>query len=425
MKKSWRSLACVGTALSVLGAVGILGPAATAATATVATSSQAWAVQYTGGTAGAAKSSESPLTVGVIEPVGAQAGAYPGGPAIVKAAGSYVNDQLGGVGGHPIKLSICDVTDSQDAQTCGEQFANNPKIGIVVNGDLVIDDTAELSALASASVPVILPLDITSGELGATNAANYGPSLTNFYPAFAEYLVQQGDAQKSISVLLPNNTAGVGTEGLLKQDFAADHITNVAYTPIPLDGTAPQYTSAIQAVNGAHASVVFDLADDVACVDGQEALKTLGASANQPFLATSGCMDSLAFSHYSGHLPSNWRIFNFGNSPLVPGVATGVDSYVAAMKKFAPGVNPSVPTSSQFASIITADKLLNQVGFSHVTRSSMMQAMKAFTGPAMMEPGTFKCGYQKSSPSVCGNTVAIDRWAGSKWVESIVKVGTL
>jgi branched-chain amino acid transport system substrate-binding protein len=409
-------------AASVLGAVGILSQTGTAS---ASSSSQSWAVQYAGGTAGAAKSGESPVTIGVIEPVGAQAGAYPGLGATVTAAASYVNHHLGGVGSHPLKLSICDVTGSQDAQTCGEQFSNNSSIPIVVNGINVFDDTAELSALSSGSVPVVLPLAITAAELGATNAANYGPGLTNYYPAFAGFVKQQGDAQKPVSVLVPNNSAGVGSESIVKQVFAADHISDVTYASIPLGGTAPQYTSAVQAANAAHAAVVIDLGPDVACVDIQQALKTQGAPSSQLFLATNGCMDSLVFSHYGGHLPANWRIFNFGNSPLVPGVTTGVDSYNAAMKQYAPSANPATPSYLMFGSIITADKLANQVGVSKLSRASLMKAMLAFTGPAMLEPGATKCGYQKTAPSVCGNSVAVDRWEGSKYSESIVKVGSL
>jgi branched-chain amino acid transport system substrate-binding protein len=423
MKNHVRSFASVAMAMSVLGGVAMLGLSAPSGAAT--SSSQAWAVQYTGGKAGAAKGGETPLTIGVIEPVGAQAGAYPGLGSTVKAAASYINDQLGGVDGHPVKLAICDVTGSQDAQTCGEQFANNSNIAVVVNGINVFDDTAELSALASASVHVVLPLAITSAELEATNAANYGPGIVNYFPAFAAYIVQQGDAKKPVSVLVPNNSAGVSSEAIIKQVFAADHITDVTYASITLGGTAPQYTSAVQAGNAPRAAVVLDGGPDVACVDIEQALKTQGAPANQTFLATNGCMDSLVFSHYGGHLPANWRIFNFGNSSLVPGVDTGVDSYNAAMKKYAPSANPATPSAAMFGSIVTADRLANQVGFSHVTRSSMMKAMMAFTGPAMLEPGALKCGFQKTSPSVCGNSVAVDRWVGSKYSESIVKVGSL
>jgi hypothetical protein len=102
-----------------------------------------------------------------------------------------------------------------------------------------------------------------------------------------------------------------------------------------------------------------------------------------------------------------------------------VDSYNAAMKKYASSANPATPSYLMFGSIVTADKLANQVGFSKISRVSLMKAMLDFTGPAMLEPGATKCAYQKASPSVCGNSVAVDRWVDSKYSESVIKVGSL
>ena len=179
-----RVIAAILFASTSFGALVTLSSGAQAST----TSTQKWAVQYVGGIAGPAKSNLSPLTIGVIQPVGVSAGSYPGLGATIQAAGKYVNKQLGGIDGHPLKLDICPVTDSQDGQSCGEQFANNPKIVAVENGVNIFDDTSLLQALAAKPLPVFLPLSITAAELQATNAANYGPGIPAYYPAFVQYL---------------------------------------------------------------------------------------------------------------------------------------------------------------------------------------------------------------------------------------------
>jgi branched-chain amino acid transport system substrate-binding protein len=387
--------------------------------------SRAWAVHYVGGKAAAANGQASPFTVGVVEPIGSAAGGYPGLSGLVQAAKSYVNQQLNGVSGHPVKFIVCPVTSEQDAQSCGEQFANNSSIDAVVNGVTLFDDTAELKAIAAKGIPVFFPIAITPGQLGATNGAFYGPGVTAYFPAIAQYMAHEvSGTGKSAAVLYPENSGGTETEQLIKSLLTADNVTNVTYVPVPIGGTAPQYTSAVQAAGVAHASVVFVGGNDTTCIAINDAMKSLGVSSNsQQLLTSNACLDSLALKHYGGHLPTNWRVFNFGDSYLIPGLETGVDSYLAAVKQYAPTADPGTPAALMFGAIMTMDKVANSVGYQNITNSSLTKAMLSFQGPAFMEPGPMECGYMKASPSVCGNQTVVDRWTGKKWSESVVQVG--
>jgi branched-chain amino acid transport system substrate-binding protein len=404
----------------------VLGVAlATGSVAGASTSPQSWAVQFTGGTAGAATKS-GPVTVGVEEPEGVAAGSFAGYGSIVRAAQSYIDKQLGGVGGHPIVLDTCLAATSQDAQTCGEQFANNPKISFVVNGINFFDDTPFFTALQSKGIPIITPLGITSASLTSANSIVYGPSIPNYYPAFAEYVVQHGLSKGPLSVLYANNQSGLASLGIIKQAFTAAGITGATYAPVPYNGTAPQYTSAVQAAGATKAKAIVELFGDTVCISVQNALKALGgAPSGQQQLVTNGCLDSLVLKSFGGHLPTSWRVFNFGNSPYVPGVSTGVNSYLAAAKKYAPTADAGTPASLVFANIITADKIANQVGYANITPAAMYKAEAAFTSVPMMIPGPQKCGFIKTTPAVCGNEVAVDSYNGKKYVESIITVGQL
>jgi branched-chain amino acid transport system substrate-binding protein len=413
--------ACACAAMTAVMGVGI----ATGSVAGASTSPQAWAVSYTGGTAGAATKS-GPVTVGVLEPEGVAAGSFAGYGALVRAAQSYINKQLGGVGGHPMVLDTCLAATSQDAQTCGEKFANDSSIKFTVNGINFFDDTSFFTALAGKGIPVITPLGITAASLSSTNSVVYGPSIPNYYPAFAEYIVQNGLKAAPISVLYSNNQSGLASLGIAKQSFAAAGITNATYAPVPYNGTAPQYVSAVQASGATKAKAVLELFGDTVCISVQNAFKSLGGvPAGQQALVTNGCMDSLVFKAFGGHIPTSWRVFNFGNSPLVPGVATGVNSFRAAAAKYAPTADPTTPASLVFANIVTADKIANEVGYANITPAAMYKAEAAFTSVPMMIPGPQKCGFIKTTPAVCGNEVAVDRYQGGKYKESVITVGQL
>jgi branched-chain amino acid transport system substrate-binding protein len=418
----WKKLACACAAMTTVTGIAVVSGSVAGASS----SPQAWALQYTGGKAGPATSS-TPVTVGVLEPEGVAAGSFSGYGAIVQAAQSYIDKQLGGVDGHPIKLDVCLATDSQDAQTCGEQFANNPAIKFTIGGIDFFDDTSFYSALQSKGIPVITPLGITPASLTSTNSVVYGPSLPSYYPAFASYINDHGLAKKKIAVLYANNSPGLASEAIVKQAFGAAGITNVTYAAVPYSGTAPQYTSAVQAAGATSASAIVELYGDTVCVSVANALKSLGgAPSGQLLLVTNGCMDQLVFKSFGGHLPTNWRVLNFGNSPFVPGTSTGVNSYRAAAAKYAPKADWGTPASLVFANIITADKIANQVGYANITPASMYKAETAFTGVPMMVPGPQQCGFMKTTAAVCGNEVAVDWYTGGgKYTESITTVGSL
>src|SRR3954451_17010166 len=61
---------------------------------------------YVGGTAGAADSSKSPITFGLINDEGGVP-SFPEGSTAANAAVKFLNEQLGGVGGHPVNLVTC------------------------------------------------------------------------------------------------------------------------------------------------------------------------------------------------------------------------------------------------------------------------------------------------------------------------------
>ena len=152
-------------------------------------------------------------------------------------------------------------------------------------------------------------------------------------------------------------------------------------------------------------------------------MQSLGISlTSQKIISTNACLDGLILSHFGGHLPTNWRIFNFGDSYLVPSLKDGVASYLAAVKNL-PKADVGTSAALMFGDIITMDKIANSVGFSHLTSATLLKAMRAFNGPAFMEPGTLQCGYSATAPSGCGNQVPVDQWTGTKWSESIVQVG--
>ena len=62
---------------------------------------------YVGGKAGAANSSLPPVTIGFVNQQGGSQAIGPLATTGAQIAVKYINTELGGIGGHPLKLSTC------------------------------------------------------------------------------------------------------------------------------------------------------------------------------------------------------------------------------------------------------------------------------------------------------------------------------
>ena len=121
----WRKVGAAVTATVSALAFGLVGADGVSATAPPGSSDQdvnAWALAYTGGTAGAA--SGDPVRIGYVN----QDALFPEATIGIDAAVAYANAELGGIGGRPIELVTCTITVAEDGAACGTQFANDDSI---------------------------------------------------------------------------------------------------------------------------------------------------------------------------------------------------------------------------------------------------------------------------------------------------------
>src|SRR4029077_4136488 len=94
---------------------------------TTSTISNSYGLAYTGGTAGKADSTKTPVVIGYVNEEGGVP-AFPEATQGIDAAAAYINGELGGIQGHPIQLEKCSVQVEADGQRCGTQFANDSKV---------------------------------------------------------------------------------------------------------------------------------------------------------------------------------------------------------------------------------------------------------------------------------------------------------
>ena len=94
-----------------------------------ATIDNSLALAYTGGTAG--KATGTPINIGYVNQESGSP-SYPENTQGADLAVKYINNDLGGIKGHPINLVKCFVSTEEDGQKCGTQMLNDPSIKLVV-----------------------------------------------------------------------------------------------------------------------------------------------------------------------------------------------------------------------------------------------------------------------------------------------------
>src|SRR5215831_12918339 len=96
-------------------------------------------LKYTGGKAGKADQSLPPVYVGWINQQGGQVEIGRFATNGAELAVKYINEELGGVGGHPVQLKTCFIASAEEeGTTCGQKLAADKNVSVIGMGGVAI-----------------------------------------------------------------------------------------------------------------------------------------------------------------------------------------------------------------------------------------------------------------------------------------------
>ena len=381
------------------------------------TVSNDWALAYTGGKAGKANPNLSPIVIGYVNEEGGVP-AFPEATQGFNAAVQYVNDELGGIQGHPIKVEKCFVVANEDGQKCGTQLANDDKVQLVITGVTTVGNQALYNTLAAkkpvlVSNPVVTPDFLTKGVYAYTPG---GPGVVQGMAVFVgKYLKNI----KKVSVIYGDSEAEVfGAEGLLVPKLKSYGITDVTLQKISDAPTAPDVQNALTAAGAADADVVIPIVTVQGCIATYDALKSLGITT--PVVTTGLCFGTPMTKHLADlgstdTVPDGWYFGDYGYSYFVPEDASGMTTYLAKIQQYGPSdVEYTGFAGPTFANLMTATKFYNQLG-PEASTTALLSAIKSFKGPMMIVAGPMNCGFSSLFQSLCGTQMGIMLYKNGKW----------
>ncbi len=352
----------------------------TASSASNTTTSPSPASSGSGGStgSGAANSSLSPVTIGwVANDQGTLA--QPASTDAALAATKYINAQLGGVDGHPLKLETCSVgLDSASNQQCGQQFAND-SVDMVVEGP-VFNASAFYSAMSASKKPIVGTVAISQADL-TSNAFIWssGQTVNAAYGLLAKKVVPN---LTSVGVIELEGTTAAPALYYLKQGLGP----NVTVKSVNVNPTSSDLTGAINQLGKVQLYVLS--------VTGPIQLEA--ASAIQSYAPGTPVITTQDLGLIAAQQPSetnNWYFVDTQKAAAVDSTDPQVKTFLANYPKYGDAAKylNDPWASADWGLILTVQSVLAKAGAGNLSPASVTSALQAFTGPVIMGPDTVKC----------------------------------
>jgi branched-chain amino acid transport system substrate-binding protein len=375
--------------------------------------------QYTGVTPG--KATGTPIRIGYIN-TETGAAASPEGTIIAEETIRTINEQLGGIKGHPIELRKCIPTDAAQTLRCAQDFAADPATVAVLQGSLDADLQGFHNAL-SPRVPLLGNLPLSTADAQATNA--YYLSGGQFSLLGIVSYARDFIKAKKVALIAAGGFAATELAiNTLKTAMQAFGIT-VTVSTFPYDSN--DLTQAVIASRAQEADLLIPaVITPQQCVGLSTAVRTL--SIDTPILAFAGCLGAEVVKSL-GDYP-RWQFLAFSISAEADAPDDLTAWQVRAFNEwFKPLESRGVTRNNgvqTFQLILTLTKLLAATPGDTPTPASAGAQMKAFTGPVFLGVPRLTFGALPGLPAIGALSSRVyvylgnGSWGdttGGKWIE--------
>jgi branched-chain amino acid transport system substrate-binding protein len=398
----------VTAAVSLLSlAVGVGASGARTHGAAAASKSVTNYLAYVGGKAGPAKKSLAPVQIGWLN--------QQGGPVVIgglatagaQFAVNYINSQLGGIDGHPVKLNTCFIsTSEQQGTTCGQHFVANKNVSVVLEGAVATGIQPFYTTLAGKK-PVIGGVAATPVDNTQKNATILFGDATHVDAPIGSYAKTVLHA-KTASIVYPNgqslnNGANAIKAALQKEGIAVKVVT---YDPTLTDVTQP-----LQEAGVTSADVVIPLSTAGGCVALAKGLQSLGVTDPKKIVTIPLCL-SAPVKQALGDYPK-WT-YLIASSLFGDMTDPSMKVYMGLAAKYKQmAVAPDPWYIIAFSQVLTTARFMNQLGYSHITPAAVEAKAKAFKGPVLLGAPSLDCGKFAGQPGVCNDQAQFFAYEGA------------
>lgn len=223
----------------------------------------------------------TPVVLGMVNQENTPVASFPELSAAVQAAVSFVNDQLGGVGGRPIEVQVCNTNFSAEGSAgCGQRFAE-AGVPAVLGGIDVFGNAVDI--LAANGIPFVGGIPVSTQSVTAPNTFQWSGGTWGASVAFAEWATTELGAS-SVSIVYGEfgSIADAAEDGRRVLESRGVRTQLVPYPIITTDLTSP-----LSAALASDPDAIVVLAADTGCKAAFDAVRVLDVEV--PVFYTGAC----------------------------------------------------------------------------------------------------------------------------------------
>jgi branched-chain amino acid transport system substrate-binding protein len=362
--------------------------------------------EYVGAKAkGAADSSKAPLTIGWVNQQGGPSDVGPGSTQGAELAVKYLNEKLGGIDGHPVKLATCYISTSEEqGQSCGQKMINNKDVHAIATGAIAVGDQS-LVATVNGQKPMVNSVAIGAADPTNKNGyALFGDGIRVSGP-FATYAAKVLGAKK-VSIVWPeipgiNESSQAIVDGAKKLGL---DVKSVAWNPNATDLVGP-----LTAAGAQTADAIITNTDPKGCVNLYKALQSL--KIDTPVVSEPLCINEQV-SKAMGDFPQ-WT-YGIAQSLMSDTTDPTSKAYTAMVKEMGAPAQAlqDVWIPATFHQFLTMFQWMNKIGPDNYNEKSFAEAAKAFKGPQAGGAPVLQCGKYPEAPAICNDQTKFYTYKG-------------
>jgi len=333
-----------------------------------------------------------PVVLGMVNQENTPVGSFPELSAAVQAAADFVNDNLGGVGGRPIEIEVCNTDFSAEGSTaCGQRFAEAgyPAVlgGIDVFGNAI-------DVLADNGIPFAGGIPISTQSMTSPNSFQWSGGTWAAAVAFADWASRELGAE-SVSIVY-------GEFGSIA-DAAADgqavlEARGVRTQLVPHPIIATDLTSPLTAAMASNPDAIVVLTADTGCKAAFDAVRVLAIEV--PMFYTGACAAPNIVASVPGETTEG-AYFNVEGAVSTSDPDPDFALYEAVLRAYSDGLNPVGAATVSFRSFINLYVLL--ASLESIDPTSVTDALRAQRNATSFMGHPYTCdGKQfEDLPSAC------------------------
>jgi branched-chain amino acid transport system substrate-binding protein len=335
----------------------------------------------------------TPVKIGLINNEGSSPTAEPSLGDAAVAAADYANAELGGIGGHPIKVYRCSESENTASATaCANEMVQDNVATVVIGSTGYGANMVPI--ITKAGIPYVSVTGSATQELTTPGAFMWSGGYEATLLGFAKYAAQHG-YKKVTAYVIDVPAALAGATSLGDPVFKAAGVS-LSVEPVPAD--VPDATSQVTAGLEGNPSAVAIIADEGTCTSILKALNVVNPTT--PVLVNTSCMTTTAVQAL-GTAMNGVKVFG-ASAPQADDPEAELYRYV--MAKYAPAANTTGYTVTGYQSMLGLVRATEGLQGTP-TPATITAAIKAAKNVPLPDGAglTFSCNGKAISglPSVC------------------------